>query len=113
MAVEDWIAMDHEERLIRYGARFSAIERTLEGVSTVKETKIAPVDNFVGLLLHVIIDTDKLGRNAQYVAQELLDGSPRIRLGAVEGNDTLVVNVHTLNEGEEQTIADRMREILA
>ncbi len=113
VAVEDWVAMDHEERLIRYGAKFSVIERSLEGASAVKETKVAPVNNFVGLLLHVVIDTDKLGKNAQDVAQELLDGSPRIRLGEVEGNDTLVINVHTLNEGEEQTIADRMREILA
>ena len=113
VAVEDWIAMDHEERLVRYGAKFSVIERALEGVSVVKGTKVAPVNNFVGLLLHVIIDTDKLGKSAQDVAQELLDGTPRIRLGAVEGNDTLVINVHTLNEGEEQTIGDRMREILA
>ena len=34
-----------------------------------------------------------------------------IRLGPVEGDDTLVVNVHTLNEGEEQAIAERMREL--
>ena len=57
VAVEDWLAMDHEERLVRYGARFSVIERTLKGVSGVKATKVAPVNNFVGLLLHVIIDT--------------------------------------------------------
>ncbi len=61
----------------------------------------------------IILDTEKLGRSAQDVAEELLDGTPRIRLGAVEGDDTLVVNVHTLNEGEEHAIADCMRELLS
>ena len=113
VALEDWLNADHEERLVSYGARFSVIERGLQGASGVKEAKVVPVDSFVGLLLHVILDTEKLGRSAQDVAGELLDGTPRIRLGAVEGDDTLVVNVHTLNEGEEHAIADRMRQILS
>ena len=54
-----------------------------------------------------------MGKNADEVAKELLDGSPRIRLAGEGGDDTLVVNVHTLNEGEEQIIADRMKEVLA
>ena len=90
VAVEDWINTDHEERLVSYGARFSVIERGLEGVSGVKEAKVVPVDNFVGLLLHVVLDTEKLGRTAHDIAGELLDGTPRIRLGAVEGDDELV-----------------------
>ena len=113
IALEDWLAMDHEERLIGYGARFSVIERALQGASGVKETKVTPVSNFYGLLLHVVLDTEKLGKSAQVVARELLDGTPRIRLGPEEGDDTLVVNVHTLNEGQEQAIADRMSELLA
>ncbi len=113
VAVEDWLNTDHEERLVSYGARFSVIERGLEGASGVKESKVVPVNNFVGLLLHVVLDVARLGKSAQDVAGELLDGTPRIRLGPVEGDDTLVVNVHTLNEGEELAIAERMRELLA
>jgi len=77
----------------------------------VKETKVVPVSNFVGLMLHVVLDTAKLGKSANDVFEELLDGSPRIRT-AVEGDDTITVNVHTLNEGEENVIADRLRELL-
>ena len=113
VAVEDWINTDHEERLVGYGARFSVIERGLEGALGVKEAKVVPVDNFVGLLLHIVLDTERLGRSAQDVTGELLDGTPRIRLGAAEGDDTLVVNVHTLNDGEEHAIADRMRQLLS
>ena len=110
-AVEAWVETDHEERLVRYGVRFGAIERAVQGVAGVKETKVVPVSNFVGLMLHVILDTDKLGKSANDVFEELLGGSPRIRT-AVEGDDTITVNVHTLNEGEENIIADRLRELL-
>ena len=110
-ALEEWVNTDHEERLVRYGVRFSAIERAVQGVSGVKETRVVPTNNFVGLMLHLALDTDKLGKTATDVFNELLDTTPRIRL-AVEGEDTLTVNVHTLNEGEEQIIADRLRDLL-
>ena len=67
--------------------------------------------DIVGLLLHVVLDTERLGKSAQDIAGELLDGTPRIRLRLVEGDDTLVVNVHTLDEREEQAITERMREL--
>jgi L-seryl-tRNA(Ser) seleniumtransferase len=110
-AIEAWVNTDHEERLLQYGVRFGAIEDAVKGVSGVKETKVVPVSNFVGLMLHVVLDTAKLGKSANDVFEELLDGSPRIRT-AVEGDDTITVNVHTLNEGEENVIADRLRELL-
>jgi L-seryl-tRNA(Ser) seleniumtransferase len=110
-AIDMWINTDHEERLVRYGARFSAIERAVQGVSGVRETKVVPTNNFVGLMLHVVLNTDKLGKSAEEVYDEVLNGAPRIRL-ATEGDDTLTVNVHTLNEGEEHIIADRLRDVL-
>ncbi len=110
-ALEEWVNTDHEERLVRYGVRFSAIERAVQGVSGVKETRVVPTNNFVGLMLHLALNTDKLGKTATDVFNELLDTTPRIRL-AVEGEDTLTVNVHTLNEGEEHIIADRLRDLL-
>ena len=110
-ALEAWLDEDHEERLVRYGVRFSAIEQALRGVSGVKQTRVVPVSTFVGLMLHVVLDTEKLGKTAEDVFDELLEGTPRIRL-ATQGDDTLTVNVHTLNDGEEQAIAERLRTIL-
>jgi hypothetical protein len=83
----------------------------VQGVSGVRETKVVPTNNFVGLMLHVVLNTDKLGKSAEEVYDEVLNGAPRIRL-ATEGDDTLTVNVHTLNEGEEHIIADRLRDVL-
>jgi len=113
VAVEDWIAQDHEERLIGYGTKFSVIERALAGATRVKETKVVSTGSFFDLALQVVLDTEGLGKSAQDVARELLDGTPRIRLGNSVGDDTLVVNVHTLNEGEDQALGDRMRDLLA
>ena len=110
-ALEAWLDEDHEERLVRYGIRFSAIEDALRGVSGVKQTRVVPVSTFVGLMLHVVLDTDKLGKTAEDVFEQLLEGTPRIRL-ATEGGDTLTVNVHTLNDGEEHAIAERLRSLL-
>ena len=73
---------------------------------------MAQVESFFGLALHVVVDTEELGKSAQDIARELLDGTPRIRLGNSEGDDTLVVNVHTLNEGEENAVGDQMRKLL-
>jgi uncharacterized pyridoxal phosphate-dependent enzyme len=111
-ALEAWIDTDHEQRLVNYGVRFGAIERAVQGVSGVRETKVVPVSSYVGLMLHVVLDADKLGKSADDVFNELLEGSPRIRVAA-EGDDTITINVHTLNEGEEQIIADRLKELLA
>lgn len=113
VAVEDWLAQDHEERLIGYGTKFSVIERALAGATRVKETKVVSTGSFFDLALQVVLDTEGLGKSAQDVARELLDGTPRIRLGNSQGDDTLVVNVHTLNEGEDQALGDRMRDLLA
>ena len=110
-ALEEWINADHEERLLRYGARFSAIERAVQHVSGVKEAKVMPTSSFYGLLLHVVLDTDKLGKTADDVYNELLEGTPRIRLATV-GDDTLTVNAHTLLDGEEQVVGERLRDLL-
>ena len=108
VAIESWVNADHEQRLVNYGVKFDVIEEALKGASGVKETKVVPTDNFYSLMLNVVLDTQKLGKNAEQVNQELLDGSPRIRLSVADGDDTLAINVHTLNDGEEQTIADRI-----
>ena len=111
-ALEAWVETDHEQRLVNYGMKFGAIERAVQDASGVRETKVMPVSNYVGLMLHVVLDIDKLGKSADDIFNELLEGSPRIRVAA-EGDDTITINVHTLNEGEEHIIANRLQELLA
>ena len=64
------------------------------------------------LSLHVTLEKEGLGKDARQLSEELLDGSPRIRV-AVLGDDTIAIVAHTLNDGEETVIADRLHGLLA
>ena len=111
-AFDSWISMDHEERIAGYRAKYSVIEQRLEGIPTVREMKAVENDSFWALGLHIVLDSEVLGKDAQQVIDELLEGSPRIRASS-QGKDTLVINAHNLNEGEEHAIVDRLRVVLS
>lgn len=110
-AVEAWVTMDHEERLLSYGSKFSVIERKLQTVSAVRQTKVVPNNDYWSLGLQITLDIDALGKSARDVLDELDSGVPRIRMRAA-GDDILTVNPHTLRDGEEVILAERLRSVL-
>jgi hypothetical protein len=108
--MQEWLAMDHEERLVGYGAKFAAIERTLAGVPSVT-TEVRRYDNHYQMGLHVTLDSAAPVKDAHHLADKLLEGSPSIRV-RVEGDDSIAIIAHTINDGEEHIIANRMGELL-
>ena len=110
-ALEAWFSMDHEERLTDHRARLAAIEGVLAGIPNVS-TNVAQSSISAQLSLHVTLEKEGLGKDARQLSEELLDGSPRIRV-TVLGDDTIAIVAHTLNDGEETVIADRLRGLLA
>lgn len=110
-ALDAWFAMDHEKRWLEYNARYSAMAQKLSGLSKVKETKVVKNKSHMMGAFHLVINKESLGKNAQQIAKELDEGTPRIKVSA-SGEDTIIINVYTLNEGEEQIIADRLRALL-
>ncbi len=111
-AIDEWFTMNHEERFVGYGARFTAIEDGIRGVSAVRSMETVSTTSYWGVGLEVSLDTAELGKSAPDVAAELLAGSPRVRLDAV-GDDTLRVCVHNLSEGDEHIVAEQMRSALS
>ena len=109
-AVEAWFTMNHEDRLLGYEDRLTDLQDDLRGIPGI-ETKIVRNQRYWGVGLHVVLDTKALGKTAEEVSEELDAGDPRIWVN-VEGDDTIPVNVHTMNEGEEHIVADRLREVL-
>ena len=87
------------------------IQKGLQGAPYLRETEVIRTSRHPGVTLHVVLDSEGLGKSAQEVADELYAGNPRIRV-LQEGNDTLNLNVHTLNDGEEQVGGDRLRALL-
>lgn len=60
--------------------------------------------------VRLIVDEETLGVNVEEIAAKLRDGDPRIFIGA--GGNTISVNPHCLEDGEEELIARKLREEL-
>jgi L-seryl-tRNA(Ser) seleniumtransferase len=110
-AIELWLTMNHEDRLLGYEEKIGTLQRELEGNLNLRSAPMVRNKNFWGVTLNVEIDVDGLGMDANGVAALLDEGDPCILVN-VDGDDTLGINVHTLNEGEEHTIAERLSSIL-
>ncbi|MCH8206830.1 MAG: aminotransferase class V-fold PLP-dependent enzyme [Chloroflexi bacterium] len=109
-AVRNWFTMNHEDRLMAIEGKLSTIQQGLRGVPNV-ETDLAQVPLYWGFSLHLNLDSDALGKTAQAVAEELADGDPRIFVTA-DGDSTITVNAHALNDGEETIVAEHLRNAL-
>jgi len=96
---------------MEYDRKMTTIEQGLRGLEGV-QTKIVNNKRFWAVTLQVTLDTNITGQTAQDIADKLDKGNPRIWVMS-EGRDTLTINVHTLNQGEESIIADRLREIIS
>ena len=109
-AVDGWLSMNHEDRILGYDAKLSKVERALEHVAHVS-TGVVQNPNYWQIGLHVTLDTAALGKSAERVAQEMDEGSPRVWVN-VEGKDTVVVNAHALYDGDEEVVAERLAHVL-
>ena len=109
-ALKLWISMNHEDRLLTYDTKFAAIQKALQEIPYA-DAEIVPTQSTWPFRLEVVLNTPVLGINSKQLRKELDEGNPRIRVG-VRGDDTITINVHELNEGEEKIIVDRLRNIL-
>lgn len=109
-AVKTWLTMNHEDRLMGVEAKLSTVQHGLRGIPNLK-TDLQQVAQYWGFSLVLNLDTEALGKTAQAVADELADGDPRIFLTA-DDDSTITVNAHALNDGEEEIVAEHLRNAL-
>ncbi len=110
VALKSWFSTNHEDRLLAVDSKLAAMQRDLQGIPHA-QPKVVNLQRFWGSSLHIVLDTQRLGKTAAQVSRELADGSPRIWVNT-QGDNTVVVNAHTLNEGEEKIVVRRLREVL-
>lgn len=110
VALKSWFSTNHEDRLLAVDSKLAAMQRDLQGIPHA-QPRVVNLQRFWGSSLHVVLDTQRLGKTAAQVSRELADGSPRIWVNT-QGDNTVVVNAHTLNEGEEKIVVRRLREVL-
>ena len=111
VALDSWFNMNHEDRVQRYDQRVLTISKGLENIPGLDPQITWRSDTYYGSSLTLKLDTEKLGKTAQDVAEELLHGDPSILMRA-PSEENLWVWVYTLNDGEDEIIANRLREVL-
>ena len=106
-AVREWFRTDHEARLRVLDERAAVVAGALEGLPGVNVNKALFL---AWIRLEVTLDARVLGKSASDIQAELREGDPEIWVTVSRGKLLLFVN--TLDEGEEQIVADRLKRSL-
>ena len=109
-ALEWWLNADHDERHAKDEALLANMQQALENTEGIGKMEIVHVGAHTGSTLHVGIDSEVAGKDARQVVAELDGGVPRIRVGG--SDDSIIIHGHTLNEGEEEIVIDRLKAVL-
>ena len=110
VALRDWLSMDHEERLQLQADRIQTITTALADVPAVKTETIWNPERDAWMRLHIGLDEATLGKSAKAIANELKTGEPSVWVRVDQGELYLMVNA--LQDGEDQIVARRLREVL-
>ncbi len=112
-AVELYLAIDQEARasqdeetVIGWNTRLNAVE----GVSASRSFPNEAGQPLPRTAVH--IDASKVGKSRDDVVRELMDGDPSIAV-ATFGDDGIYLNPMTLADGEEETLVERLLEVLS
>jgi L-seryl-tRNA(Ser) seleniumtransferase len=109
VALQEWMALDHDARVRGYERLARTIADRLNGLRGVDVATVpSPNGN---TRVEVTIRPRPDGTDAASVARALWNGNPAIRVGTRD--DTIVLQLHTVTPGDEAVIADRLRAILA
>jgi L-seryl-tRNA(Ser) seleniumtransferase len=113
-AVERFVRLDHDAEWREYERRLGVLEAAAKDIPSVTcERVVPPIANHVP---HLILDWDpkRLPLTREQLTKELAAGDPPVLLGRVAGTGAkgVLVSVLTLQEGEENIVAERLRKIL-
>ena len=122
VAAVDWLLEQSDDKLqAEYLRRTTIIQEAVSSIPSVTTRVFTPpIANHVP---HLIIDIDpkRIGTTPREVAEELRNGTPSIELNPATGTDgrgltgtsnSIVLSTWMLEEGEEHTVATRLRSVL-
>jgi L-seryl-tRNA(Ser) seleniumtransferase len=118
-AIELYLRKDHAAEMAVWEQRVSVIKRILETMEGIRAERAVPVG--VGYLIPYVAvawDERELGATHEQVAQRLREQEPRIVVRLVDARTPGVerpqiwIHVHSLQEGEEVIVAQRVKETL-
>jgi D-glucosaminate-6-phosphate ammonia-lyase len=109
VALQEWLTMDHEERLQSQADRIETIRRALADLPQISAETVWDAQRDPWMRLSIQVDPAKAGQTAANVVQRLRNGEPSIWLRN-EG-DQINVMVHTLHAAEVALVASRLRAV--
>lgn len=115
LALEEWFAMDHEERWGKYRRMVRTMEEALKGRPGIQALPkyFAPAEGLedepVNCLV-VRVDPARAGIAVEELHQALYDGPPRIVAHLEDGE--VIICVESMREGQDTEVATRLAAIL-
>jgi len=113
-AVERFVRLDHAAERREFERRIGVVETALADIPTIAFERIIP--SIANEFPHLIIDWDeaRVGVTKAQATSRLMQGDAPIQIGRVTGTGDrgILIAVHTLAEGEDRAVAERLRAIL-
>ncbi|MBI4552476.1 MAG: aminotransferase class V-fold PLP-dependent enzyme [Candidatus Latescibacteria bacterium] len=110
-ALERYLTRDHDADRARWEAQLRFIEDALVGIPHVTLGRVTKSDTYTVPLLSIRLDAET-GLTRERIAEALREGEPRIVVGMHFTQDSVVINPHMLQPGQERIVAGRCREVL-
>jgi hypothetical protein len=110
VALQEWLAMDHEARIADHWRKADHIMSRLDGVAHVITARHVE-DNSLSNGVMLTIDEVGLGKSAVQVVAELKAGDPSIWTRAT-GNQIRIAVAHLI-EDEVDIVIDRFRKVVS
>lgn len=112
VALKEWLTMDHEERLQQQSDRIATIRKRLADLPHIQTEEVWNPQREAWIQLRITVaGADDAKLNA--LCDELRNGEPSIWLRPTFEGGQIAVMVNTLQEGETDIVARRLREVLA
>jgi D-glucosaminate-6-phosphate ammonia-lyase len=108
-ALQEWFAMDHDQRLAGYERKLHAVGRHLEGLPGVSLT-FQQDEGSSPRWLEIKLDPATARHSAASLARQLREGNPRIYV--VVEDDAIAVNPIGFFADEEETVGQRIAALL-
>ena len=109
VALEEWLTMDHEDRILGLLSMASVIQRAVDDIQGVS-TDVERMESHASAALTVEFDPGEIAASGHAVADELASGRPSVLVG--HQDTSIRIALHTLHEGQAEVIAERLRAAL-
>src|SRR5579859_3165158 len=108
-ALQEWLAMDHDQRVAGLERRIVAVSRRLQGAAGIR-LEVLRQDGSSPRVLRIDVDRSAARSDATTVARRLREGNPMVYVMA--NSESIFVNPSTLSSDDAEVVAQRLAEIL-